>query len=603
METGHIVKPAFYIPYSKLILSKKNVRKAKPQKETDEELKANIRAHGVLQNLVVAAIDGTDKYEVGGGGRRWRLVGELIKEGVFPRDHELLCVEVSADNLIEASLGENHGREATHPADQIIAVKRLAESGKSIGQIAKELHLKDVRVSQYLKLANLAPMIINEFRAGKIGLSAVEQFALTDDHKKQVTCYKALEPDVQGWKVRRFLTDSFMDSDSTVARYVGLPAYEEAGGELQGDLLGERTYIVNVDLIQKLADDKLERHLKRQSKGWKWGKIVEGQYQANQLGRIASPDFVGVPEELTQRIASVESEYEELNRKEALDEKESERFQDLSAELAELGKQKKKYRGFTEAQKAMSGVAVYIGHDGKAKTVKGIVKRSDEAKAKSASEQSATEIEENGISESAALKGDLGLIFQQAFQADALPFADLMYDVMVMSIAVTACKQSYFSTNIRTQLYTFEGEDAMETKAASKLEQARENLSLGFLDKEKECEQFESFRALSKTEKSEILAYFVALSISNPLTSGEDSLANCIAQAIGFDVSEYWAPNADNYYSRLQKGPLLGIGLQLFGEQWVDDYKGMAKGKLVEVIAEREEAKAWTPLCFRKDRK
>ena len=143
----------------------------------------------------------------------------------------------------------------------------------------------------------------------------------------------------------------------------------------------------------------------------------------------------------------------------------------------------------------------------------------------------------------------------------------------------------------------------METKAASKLEQARENLSLGFLDKEKECEQFESFRALSKTEKSEILAYFVALSISNPLTSGEDSLANCIAQAIGFDVSEYWAPNADNYYSRLQKGPLLGIGLQLFGEQWVDDYKGMAKGKLVEVIAEREEAKAWTPLCFRKDRK
>lgn len=605
METNTVTKSAIYIPHNKLILSKQNVRKAKPRKETDEELKANIRAHGVLQNLVVAAVEGTDQYEVGGGGRRWRLVGDLIKEGVFPADHELLCVEVDPDDLINASLGENHGRETTHPADQIIAVKKLSESGQSVEQIAKQLYLPDVRVKQLLRLANLAPMILNEFRAGNIGLSAAEAFAITDDTKKQVACFKALKPHVEALRVKRYLTDSFMDSDSAVPKYVGLDAYKEAGGELQSDLLGETTYIVNVELMQKLANEKLQRYLNRQSKKWKWGEIIEDQYEASKIGRIASPDFVGVPEELLAEIKNVEEEYFPLDdRYYDLEEEEESRYQELEGRLSDLQNEKRKYQAFTDEQKAMSGVAVYIGRDGKPKTIKGIVKKSDEPKVKKSEQQNGDKNEDvSEIVESAALKECLGQVYQQAFHAEALKNQNLMFDLLVYSIAVSGSNKCFFSTQIRTNLYQLNEEHLLQTNAFAALEEAKQKLALSFLDKSDETESFETFRSLSKAEKMEILSFFVALSIANPMTSGRDSIPNYLAEAIDFKIEAHWEPTAENYFSRLQKGSLLAAGLQMFGEQWVDDYRGTPKGKLVEVIAEREEAKAWIPLCFRKDRK
>ena len=50
METQSVVN----IPFNKLVRSPKNVRVVNPDISADRELIANIRANGVLQNLVVA---------------------------------------------------------------------------------------------------------------------------------------------------------------------------------------------------------------------------------------------------------------------------------------------------------------------------------------------------------------------------------------------------------------------------------------------------------------------------------------------------------------------------------------------------------------------
>ena len=108
------------IPHSQLRLSEAYQARGLEDRKQDAEileLKATILAMGgLLQNLVVvAAPDGS--YEVCAGGRRWTALGLLIADGVFPADCPVPCLVIPAAHAHHASLIENIGRKAMHPAD------------------------------------------------------------------------------------------------------------------------------------------------------------------------------------------------------------------------------------------------------------------------------------------------------------------------------------------------------------------------------------------------------------------------------------------------------------------------------------------------------
>ena len=77
-----------YICLSQLVLSPANVRKTPVTAAEDAALEASIRAHGVLQNLIVHAtpIDGKGVYLVDAGGRRLKILQKLAAEGVIDAD-------------------------------------------------------------------------------------------------------------------------------------------------------------------------------------------------------------------------------------------------------------------------------------------------------------------------------------------------------------------------------------------------------------------------------------------------------------------------------------------------------------------------------------
>ena len=67
-----------------------------------------------------------------------------------------------------------------------------------------------------------------------------------------------------------------MSAASHLARFVGLDAYESAGGTVQRDLFTENDhgiYLLDRPLLTKLAETELQKTADRLAKQWKWAQI------------------------------------------------------------------------------------------------------------------------------------------------------------------------------------------------------------------------------------------------------------------------------------------------------------------------------------------
>ena len=127
------------VPLSRLALAPENVRKTPADPVAEAEMKASIAAHGLLENLVVR-IDGpadAGTWAVVAGGRRLAAMKALAEDGTIDPDHPVPClVAADPDMAGELSLAENVVRIAMHPADQVIAFTKLADSGLTVAEIA-----------------------------------------------------------------------------------------------------------------------------------------------------------------------------------------------------------------------------------------------------------------------------------------------------------------------------------------------------------------------------------------------------------------------------------------------------------------------------------
>jgi ParB family chromosome partitioning protein len=85
------------IPLDKLMPSPRNVRRTTDE-QADLQLKADIEARGLLQNLVVApAKKPKGRFTVEAGGRRFRALASLAEEGKLVPDHEVCCLVIDSE--------------------------------------------------------------------------------------------------------------------------------------------------------------------------------------------------------------------------------------------------------------------------------------------------------------------------------------------------------------------------------------------------------------------------------------------------------------------------------------------------------------------------
>ena len=147
------------IPLKKLVPSPRNVRKVSDA-TADAQLKADIAARGLLQNLVVRKAT-RGKFEVEAGGRRLAALQSLAEDGAIPTTHEVTCLVIEGDEceVREASLAENFQRLAMNPADEAQAFAAIIEAGATTEDVARRFGLTVRFVEGRLRLASLAPCV------------------------------------------------------------------------------------------------------------------------------------------------------------------------------------------------------------------------------------------------------------------------------------------------------------------------------------------------------------------------------------------------------------------------------------------------------------
>ena len=258
-----------------------NVRVAPSDEDADTELAASIRAHGLLAPLIVEGSE--ERARVIGGGRRLAALRGLADDGDLPRDHRVACVLVGGGRagglaaVTELSLAENSGRERLHPVDQAQAFAALRDAGATDRELAARFGTSPRTVQRRLRIARIAPALLEQARRGDLPLGVLEACAVTDDHEEQI---QAVEESEDMWRradcVRRALTPAeAVPARSDLGLFVGLEAYEAAGGEVRpcagpaGDLMLEP------GTVQRLAGQRLDA-LADAEEGRGWGEITCG---------------------------------------------------------------------------------------------------------------------------------------------------------------------------------------------------------------------------------------------------------------------------------------------------------------------------------------
>jgi ParB family chromosome partitioning protein len=361
-----------HIQLAQLQLSSRNARKTAGAGV--EDLAASIAAHGLLQNLTVQPSANGDSYGVVAGGRRLAALLLLAERGELPEHHPLRregipCRLITDDDAaLEASTAENTLREAMHPADQFDAFHAMIQNGKPIADVAAHFGVAEIVVKQRLKLANVNPQLVQIYREDGMSLEQLQALALTDNHEAQRQAWFTAQYDYerQPHRLRERITQREIESDSTLARFVGLDAYEAAGGPVRHDLFDTRgrAWLQDKALLDTLALDKLETLAQAErDAGWSWAEahLTMDYAQLAEYPRHPAEsdiDFVLTAEQqkrVDEIIATVQ----------ALDEDEedfNDTFERLEAERDEIHALAQ-----TDASaelKAATGVLVFLSHDG-----------------------------------------------------------------------------------------------------------------------------------------------------------------------------------------------------------------------------------------------
>ncbi|EHX5596048.1 ParB/RepB/Spo0J family partition protein, partial [Escherichia coli] len=359
------------VPLASLIKSPLNVRTVPYSAESVSELADSIKGVGLLQNLVVHTLPG-DRYGVAAGGRRLAALNMLAERGIIPADWPV-CVKVIPQELATAaSMTENGHRRDMHPAEQIAGFRAMAQEGKTPAQIGDLLGYSPRHVQRMLKLADLAPVILDALAEDRITTehcqalalendTARQALALENDTARQVQVFEAAcqsgwggKPEVQ--TIRRLVTESEVAvAGNSKFRFVGADAFSP--DELRTDLFSDDGdgYVDRVALDAALLEklQAVAEHL-REAEGWEWcaGRmepVGECREDAGTYRCLPEPEAV-----LTE--AEEECLNELMARYDAL-ENQCEESDLLAAEM-KLMRCMAKVRAWTPEMRAGSGVVV-----------------------------------------------------------------------------------------------------------------------------------------------------------------------------------------------------------------------------------------------------
>src|SRR5216683_1537137 len=273
------LSPSRDIPFNKLVLSQSNVRRVKAGVSI-EQLAESIAQRTLLQSLSVRAVveaDGqeTGMFEVPAGGRRYRALELLVKQKRMAKTQPVPCVVRDAGIAEDDSLAENDERVGLHPLDQFRAFRLLCDGGMSEEDIAARHFVSPAIVKQRLRLASVSPNLHDVYADDGMTLEQLMAFSVTADQARQEQIWDNVSRSQldEPYQIRRMLTENAVRASDRRAQFIGLDAYEQAGGTVMRDLFehDDGGWLRDVPLLDRLVIDKLKADAEAiAAEGWKW---------------------------------------------------------------------------------------------------------------------------------------------------------------------------------------------------------------------------------------------------------------------------------------------------------------------------------------------
>ncbi|HCD1672054.1 TPA: ParB/RepB/Spo0J family partition protein [Escherichia coli] len=592
------------VPLDSLIKSPLNVRTVPYSAESVSELADSIKGVGLLQNLVVHALPG-DRYGVAAGGRRLAALNMLAERDIIQADWPVRVKVIPQELATAASMTENGHRRDMHPAEQIAGFRAMAQEGKTPAQIGDLLGYSPRHVQRMLKLADLAPVILDALAEDRITTEHCQALALENDTERQVQVFEAAcqsgwggKPEVQ--TIRRLVTESEVAvAGNSKFRFVGADAFSP--DELRTDLFSddEGGYVdcvaLDAALLEKLQ--AVAEHL-REAEGWGWcaGRmeaVGECREDARAYRNLPQPEAV-LTEAEEERLNELMARYDAL-------ENQCEESDLLEAEM-KLMRCMAKVRAWTPEMRAGSGVVVSWRY-GNVCVQRGVQLRSEDDVADDAdrTEQGleSASVEEISLPLLTKLTSERTLAVQAALMQQPDKSLALLAWTLCLNVFDSKAHSSPARIRLACEHYALTSDAPSGKEGAAFMALMAEHSRFAALLPEGWERDMTTFLSLSQEVLLSLLSFCTACSIHGVQTReyGHTSRSplDSLETAIGFHMRDWWQPTKANFFGHLKKPQIIAALNEAGLSGAARDAEKMKKGDAAEHAEFHMKDNRWVP--------
>ena len=645
------------IPFNRIRLSDSNVRETDVEAGLDDLTHDIDRREDIVQGINVRAIldaDGneTGDFETPAGGRRFRAIARLVEAGRFPADGLVPCLVKKADaksSAVDDSLAENMLRLGLHPLDQFRAFKRMFDDGMTKEEIADAYRTTPRYITQRMRLASVSPALLEVYARNGMPLAMLEAFTVNPDHARQEQVWEAVQRsyNVQPWQVRQFLTDTTVPTDDKRVRFVGVEAYEQAGGAMLRDLFSENDggWLEDVGLLDRLVSEKLKAIADDvAAEGWKWIAVETSHPYGYDNGlREITGSFADLTDEERAARDALRNEYDDLESEysehDELPEEIDRRLGEIEAALEDFEKRPVIY---DPAEIARAGVFISIDRDGEPVIERGYVRPEDEpvADAGDAENENAVttagndsavqravitiggqpaEPEEDDDDDGVKPLPERLVIELTAHRTVALQDAlannphvamTALLHRMVMERYHYSAPTGCLEVSVRHRYLSSQGSDLADSQSAKAIDERFDAWKADLPSDE--AALWDWIAALDEASRMALLAHCVSYGVNalyeRPNIHSASGIsqhgldrrlagADRIARATGFDmvVDAGWRPTVENYLGRVTKTQILAAVREGAGERAAQLIDHLKKGDMAKEAERLLAETGWLP--------
>ncbi|WKA26209.1 ParB/RepB/Spo0J family partition protein [Bradyrhizobium roseum] len=646
------LSPSRDIPFNKLVLSQSNVRRVKAGISI-EQLAESIAQRTLLQSLSVRAAvdaDGTETgmFEVPAGGRRYRALELLVKQKRMAKTQPVPCVVRDGGIAEDDSLAENDERVGLHPLDQFRAFQILRDGGMSEEDIAARHFVTPAIVKQRLRLASVSPKLHDVYAEDGMTLEQLMALTVTGDQARQEQVWDNVSrsQNDEPYQIRRMLTEHTVRASDRRAQFVGLDAYEQAGGVVLRDLFqhDDGGWLQDIPLLDRMVTEKLRIVAEAiAAEGWKWITVaVDFPYgQSNGLRQLD-----GQPAELTEEeratldalnaeYARIETDYQDADE---LPDEIDQRLGEIEAARSVLEARSLIY---DPADIARAGTFVSIDAEGLLSIDRGYVRPEDEvphvpegdadAGGEPVDNREPGTIKRAVITVGGASTEPVGeddavkplpdrlvteltahrtLALRDALaNSPAVAFQAVLHNFVLATFYRFASSSGCLEISIRTPTFPAQAAGLKESAPAVAID-GRHDGWKARLPKE-EGGLWDALAALDRTAQAALFAHCASSAVNalhepaNRYNEGRVSAhgvrrrldqADALARAVGLDmVTAGWKPTADNYLGRVTKPRILQAVREAKGEPSVQLIDHLKKGDMAREAERLLDGTGWLP--------